>query len=292
MRTSHNSRALAGGRVAMGRIVPRWWIKVGTGFVEKAPMRRRRTNPGKVIVYREAATFLREKWRWFVAAWSIAIALWLLIWALPYGSFAKGFHAGIVLMVAAGWTIWLLWYVSGLLPRLEGTWAEEWTGEALDKSSVVLERIASLRFDRFDVDQLAITRSGVLAIESKMRRYLFEETVGRDVADAAQHSRTVRHQLNTLPEAKQLGEGAVTAVLVYWGAGGREREPQTLSSSYGDVVVIGARHFDRWLSELGSGLVGPDYAKKLAREIESLATDRDRLQRPPGVVLRLLTRTR
>lgn len=253
---------------------------------------RRRSSPGKVIVYREAMAFARERWKWFAGGWLVALTGFGVIWALPYDPFAKGVHVGILAMLALGWTLWLLWHVSGLLPRLEGTWAEEWTGDELDRHPNVLQRIPNLRFAEYDIDQVAVTRSGILAVESKMRGYLTEHIVEADVVEAARRGRSLRHQLRTLPEAKQLGADSVTAVLVYWGRGGRDLEPQSHRSTLGDVTVVGNRHLEQWLAGRGTGLVGPDYAERVAAELEALAQQRDAKHRPDGVLLRHLTRTR
>jgi hypothetical protein len=61
-----------------------------------------------------------------------------------------------------------LFLLDGAGPRLCGLWAEEdWTPRLLARSSEVLAVANRLAFDGFDVDHVAVTPAGVLAVETK-----------------------------------------------------------------------------------------------------------------------------
>jgi hypothetical protein len=194
----------------------------------------------------------------------------------------------LTLTVAA--SLWFIWYANGLGHRLEGTWAEQWTNEELAKAKTVLEVVPSLRFDRFDIDHIAIARHGVYLIETKRHRVLYPGTVERDIEQAASTSRTARNFLikgvKTSPPPKEM----ITSVLVYLGKAGRDLEPTEYETSRGTVTLIGGARLTQWLDSRGNGYVGVDYAHSLSKELTAVAETRELIHRPTSRVIRWMSR--
>lgn len=252
----------------------------------------RRTNPGRVALYGDAARVVRENRRELAQAWLVAIAAVLFCTLFPgIPGYLRGLLTGTMLTLTVAASLWFVWHVNGLDARLEGTWAEEWTNEELAKASTVLEVVPSLRFDRFDVDHIAIARHGVYLVETKRHRMLYPGTIERDLEQAASTSRTARNFLlkgiKFSPPPKEM----IATLLVYWGRAGRDLEPSEYETTRGTVTLIGGMKLTQWLDGKGNGYVGPDYARSLADELTAIAETRESHQAPSSRMIRWFSRT-
>lgn len=255
---------------------------------------RRRTNPGRVIVFQQAWVVTKESAPDLLQLWAgllVAAALVNLPW---WPAYVRGLMTGAILTAGVGLSLWLVWYgVSDLGPRLEGTWAEQWTADELKKAPSVLETIPNVRFERFDVDNVVITRDGVYLLEVKRHRRFYPGLLESDLAQFALDSRTARNFLSRsirVPEAPR--PELITSVLVVWGKAGVDLFPTELTSSTGDVIVVGGQHLRALLETRPTGYLGPDYARELAKAIRAIAVERELLNQPPSRVVRWLARTR
>jgi hypothetical protein len=108
---------------------------------------------------------------------------------------------------------------------------------------------------------------------------------------AAMNARSMRLQLPSLATTGLPAE-LVTAALVVCGPGSREVNSAVVTTDAGNVDLVTAADLDRWLARLDHGLVGPDFARTLARELHDLAKSRDKASVKAGPVLRWLARSK
>ena len=257
-------------------------------------MTKRRTNPGRVAVFQEAWVVAKES-RWdLLQLWAGLLVVIGLLNLPLVPEYERGLLTGFLVMAGIALTLWFVWYgVGDLGRRLEGTWAEEWTAEELKKTSNVLEQIPNLRFERFDVDNIAITRDGIYILEVKRHRRLYPGVLERDLAQFAKDSRTVRNFLTrAFTTTSAPSQGFMTAVLVIWGRAGLDLLPTVQETATGDVIVLGGRYLRPWLESQRSGYFGTDYAHDLAQEIRQVAEKREEIHAPESRMIRWLARTK
>jgi hypothetical protein len=254
--------------------------------------RTKRTNPGKVAVQAEAWKVVRESRGDLLKVWGAILAILLalnLVLAVP--AYERGLITGILLTSTAAMTWWVVWYASGLGPRLEGTWAEGFTAEQLGKVTSELHVVPNLRFDGYDVDHVALARHGVYVIETKLRRTIYDDAMRRDLHSAAVRARTVRLELTKdLKVLTAPTEGFVCPVLVVWGRPGRDMVPSLRTTDAGDVVLVGGPHLMEWLSAQGRGTIPRDQVEQMCTALEQVALVREAKQAPESRVARWLAR--
>lgn len=253
----------------------------------------RRTNPGKVELYREAGEVLRENRADLLKIW-VAIVVTVAILNLPiFPVYERGLVTGVLLTLTACLSLWLIWYASGLGPRLEGTWAEGFTGEQLQEVTGEVQAIPNLRFDGFDIDHAVVARHGVYAIETKLHRKLYPTALERDAFQAASNGRSLRLYLTkshrgVVPPPDEVFH----SVLVIWGRAGVEMTPRQMATPKGVVTLLGGRHLAAWLSEQGRGPLTQDHVDALADALRTLAVTREVNHAPESRMLRWVARVR
>lgn len=253
---------------------------------------KKRTNPGRLGLYGEAWTFARQHWRVIVSGWVAAGILAAAALLLPCGEFAKGLLVGLLSATAIAWALAIVWVGGDFMPRLKGVWAEEGIGEDLDGTGNVLARIPSLRLDRIDIDHVVITRSAVLAIEVKRHGRSDKKQLQRDVDVTARSARTLRHLLKSRTVGRELGSVPAVAVLVNCGPTERNEPSTVVPTPLGAVQVVGGRNLRAWVEQQPPGPIGPDYAARLAEELEAMARIVDEQQADGPRVLRHVSRVR
>lgn len=252
-----------------------------------------RTNPGRVAVFQEAWQVAKEFRGDLLRLWAGLLVALILVNLPAWPEYERGLVTGVLLMTGIALTLWLVWYASGLGPRLEGTWAEEWTADELKKTSNVLATVPNLRFERFDADNIAITRDGVYVIEVKRHRRFYPGVLEADLAQFAKDSRTVRNFLTrAIKTTSAPPEEFINAVLVVWGKAGLDLLPTLQETATGDVIVVGGKHLRPWLEAQRSGYFGPDYAHGLAEELRHVAQQREELHAPDSRLIRWFARTK
>lgn len=128
-------------------------------------------------------------------------------------------------------------------PQVRGDLAEQWTSESLGKVRG-WQVTNSLTFYDGDVDHVAVTPSGVLAVETKYRhrqtdRARLAEQRRNDLAAAGRAARRTENVL------RSLGHSApVTPVLIVWGKG-RAILPEGFKL-VGDTYVVDGDHPWMW----------------------------------------------
>lgn len=253
----------------------------------------RRTNPGKVALYEAAGEVLREERADLVKVW-VAFALLIAFVNLPwFPLYERGLVTGVLATGLVCGTLWVIWYASGLGHRLEGTWAEGFTAEELDKVTGAVRVIPNLRFDGFDVDHVVVARHGVYVIETKKHSKIYDQTMKNDLYQAASNGRSVRldltkaHKLIVSPP-----EGFFCNLLVIWGRAGRDILPTCRETPKGDVILVGGPHLADWLSQQGRGSMSTHDADSIADAILTIAEAREAKHAPDSRLMRYLARTR
>lgn len=244
-------------------------------------------------MFQEAWSFAKECRADLLRLWLVLLGAVILVNLRLWPEYERGLMTGLLLMAGLAMTLWLVWYASGLGPRLEGTWAEDWTADELKKASNVLETVRNVRFESFDVDNVAIARDGVYVIEVKRHRHFYAGVLEGDLAQFAKNSRTVRNFLaRAVKTTSAPAEHAITPVLVVWGRAGLDILPTFQPTSTGDVVLVGGKHLRDWLEAQRGGYFGPDYAHDLAEELRHVARQREEHHAPDSRLIRWLARTR
>ena len=222
---------------------------------------------------------------------SLAVSLGLLAAIAnlpPIPTYERGFITG-ALLVGLAWAIsWAVWVTSGLSLRLNGAWAEDATNEVLKEQPRVFAAIPSLKLEKGDIDAVAVTRSGVLAIETK---WMLRPNVQRldDFAyRAARDARTLR----LLLRGQGLNDSAFVGVVAIWGPAAEGMKRHLRSTPIGDVWVTGGHELDSLIDELPSAHIGPDYARTLVDHVRMQAETRDAAQPGQTRLLRRLARVR
>lgn len=255
-------------------------------------------SAGRLRAWREALQVARKNRRGLLLGGAVVGAVVLVVNVFPRTpAYERGLITG-VLVVAYVWlAAWLVWVASGLSPRLNGVWAESWTFDDLKHARAVYEVVPSLQFDRYDVDHVAVTAAGLLAIETKWHGWMDDAVLRRDIDQAARAARSLRLNLDhgRLPVAQGLTDGLVRAVLVVWGPGARKLADQQVETGAGSVHVLPGPKLASWLDgdELRRGPIGPDYAQALAGELTELARTRETQDKDAhSPLLRYLARPR
>lgn len=250
----------------------------------------KRTNPGRVELYTEAAQVLRENRRDLVMVWLSVLGVVALLNLLPLNPWATGAASGALITFLVCMTYWSTWYASGLGNRLAGTWAEGFTGEELAKTTSSVTVIPSFRFDGYDIDHVVVARHGVYAIETKHHHRFYGDVLERDARQAAKAGRTLRLALTKGRDRVLASDELFKTVLVVWGRAARELEPGVWITEYGEVTVLSGRQVTEWLNSRQRGGLSSDSVRHLIEHLESTAVQREAAQAPDAWWIRRLAR--
>lgn len=250
----------------------------------------RRVNMGRALLWQEALAELRRI-RAEVVPTALGVACLVAGLALFPGvpDVERGLLIGVVVTTFGAVLAWRVWVTSGLANRLNGTWAEQATGEVLRESPGVQAVVANLSYGTQDVDHVAITGAGVTAVETKWHSVCSQDVLDRDVQQAARVARSLRLELRR----SSIPQDLFSAALVVWGPGARDLQAHRRETGTGPVDVIPGRAAAAWFAGRRAGPEGADFAADLAREIRELAELRGSRQRPvENRVVRWLARVR
>jgi hypothetical protein len=250
----------------------------------------KRTNPGRVLLYSEAAAVLRENRRELIQVWLSVIAVVVLLNVLPLNSWVAGATSGALITFLICMTYWSTWYASGLGNRLAGTWAEGFTGEELAKTTSSVTVIPSFRFDGYDIDHVVVARHGVYAIETKHHHRFYGDVLERDARQAAKAGRTLRLALTKGRDRVLDSDELFNTVLVIWGQAARDLDPAVLPTNYGSVTVLSGRGLTRWLNERPRAGLSSEAVERLVVHLEATALRREAAQTPQAWWIRRLAR--
>lgn len=216
---------------------------------------------------------LRNRWPLLVLAVLLAgcAALGRLLGASAY---QQGLVDGVLAMLwVAGTALLFLMHTEGL-QELGGAWGEERTAEVLDrgrKRGHLWGALHNLDMGGYDIDHIAFTPGGVLALESKWK---FRE-LGRgrwlngDLHQTTRNAQKVR----SLLRSKDIGTVYdVTPVLVVWGKGAHE--VQDSGEVIDGVQVVAGPHLHEWLSRRAVGPLAQDNAERDLAALQHYASKR------------------
>ena len=181
---------------------------------------------------------------------------------LGASAYQQGLVDGVLATLwVAGTALLFLMHTEGL-QELGGAWGEERTAEVLDrgrKRGHLWGALNNLDMGGFDIDHIAFTPSGVLALESKWK---FRE-LGRgrwlngDLHQTTRNAQKVR----SLLRSKDIGTVYdVTPVLVIWGKGAHEIQDGV--EIIDGVQVVAGAHLHEWLSHRAVGPLAQDNAER------------------------------
>ena len=217
------------------------------------------------------ARSLGRRWRTH-AGFVVTCALVVVVIAvLPMPAWWRGILVGVVL--GAGGMAVLASVTRLGDPLVRGELAEQWSIEALREAGRWLVT-SNVAFDRVDVDHVAVTPAGVLAVETKYRGAGYNAEVNqqrhrRELAAAERGARKVR----LLLQSKKLRDCAVVLpVLIVWGPG-----KPTLESGYhldGGVYVLDGDHPKLWAHLFSAATVDEDLRRRLHGQIQQFAQSR------------------
>jgi hypothetical protein len=201
---------------------------------------------------RESRAFLLAMLGLGLAVLMVGIALTTL-WPSA-NDFLQGLITGGVIAAIVAMSIWAFLTTTGSQNRLVGALAEGSTKaelKAAAKAGEIHGYVAHIELSGYDVDSLAVTASGVLAIETKWRRVNpSARQLGRDVESALRATATTRSILRSLGEA----DVPVHGLLVIWGpdSGGLVTDRGGVHVVSGDRLLEALRH-TAWGRALNAG---------------------------------------
>ena len=246
---------------------------------------------GKVKLWQQAARELREiRWE-LVKVIPIAVVVLVLVnlsWAPAY---ERGLFTG-VLLTGLVWIVsWTVWVTRDLGSRLNGVMAEDVTNEVCHSHPNALASLPSYKFPRFDIDTVLVTHAAVYAVETKWRSSKQDH---RDLVRLGRRLFRDVEQFRGHLKDKQIPESWIRGVLVVRGPGAKGLKSRVLDLGGGaQIRVVSGTGFPEWLDGQGKGMVGPDFAAQLIRELrEENAEQEHEQQLEVGPVLRWLARVK
>lgn len=238
--------------------------------------KRRQRSYGRQQLRRVQREFLAKYRRVLLAGlgWFAALAAVIVLIPLPYvtGS-ERGFCLGVVTTTYLAF-VGVFFLLDGAGPRLCGLWAEEdWTPQLLADSGQALAVVNRVVFDKLDVDHVAVTPAGVLAVETKWVGSRKEGPwLDAHVSQAAAGAGKIRSLM--LSKDIRRSDLPVVPVLMLWGPGSRTLKGRAVER-YGVTV-----------------LPGPDARPLLARWAEGSVTVGDAQVVEAGLVAFIAMRER
>jgi hypothetical protein len=204
------------------------------------------------------------------------------------GSTASGYTAVFLFLFAAK---------TGSLPRALGVLAESFTYELFASSASVVSVIDNIEFDHSDVDLVAVTRAGVLAIETKWIGASRAGTASardgeRWVTGALRQTERSANKIRSLLRSKDFATDVpVLPVLVLWGPGAAGPRLESGGTRAGVVLVLRGPLAAAHLEQFGVGPVAQDLADEIAAKLHSFVRlradyerSRSRRTRPKAAV--------
>ena len=248
-----------------------------------------RVSAGKVLLWRAALQELRDI-RWELVR-LLPIAVGFLVFAhLPWiPVYERGLLTG-AWLVGLAWVVsWVVWVVSGLGFRLNGVWAEQVTNDVCRTHPNALAYLPSYKFSNFDVDTLLATRSAIYAVETKWRsKGQSRHEVVRQARQLHRDVTLLQRELSDQPIPREWIRG----VLVVRGPGAKGLKCELLDLGGGARIrVVPGPELPQWLDGQATGMVGPDFATQLMKDLRDSNSFRER-EIDAGPVLRWIARVK
>lgn len=206
------------------------------------------------MLRQDLRSWTRTNW-WIIAqllAYGLGLAalcLGFAVWWPRSNDFLQGLIAGIGVAVLVAILGLAFLINTGNIPRLVGAWAEDDTDAALKaavKARQIHGYVSHIVLDGYDIDAVAITSSGVVAIETKWHgKPPTEVQVRRDVASARRAEAKTRSILRSL----HCSTTPVTGVVAVWGP---QRGHLGTGLTSDDLDVVPGDLLPSWLERHGS----------------------------------------
>lgn len=246
--------------------------------------KQRRVSGARLVVWTAALKELRRHRRQ-VFSLALSLALVAAVLNLPvFPEYQRGLATGAIIVGLAWATTWMIWVPSGLSLRLNGAWAEDATNELLKEHPRIFGVVPSMKFGKSDIDAVAVSRAGVLAVETK---WMLRPDVARlnSFADQAMRGcRTLRLSL----KGQGLRDESFVAVLAIWGPASEGLRSHARDTPLGQVWVTRGAELATVIDELAPRPIGPDFAHDLIQHLEHHALGRDAAQEQPSRLVRRL----
>jgi len=219
----------------------------------------------------ECAANAGKRWRDYLGLIVVTVLVVLFVALFPWLRF-RGLMAGLV--VGSLGMVLVLSLVRFGAPSSSGHAAEQWSLQSLRKVGGWLIT-PNLSFEGVDVDHVVVTRTAVLAVETKFRGKPFNADIER-----ARHQRELdaairgARKVRLLLQSKKMRDHCdVLPVLIVWGHG-----RPALARGYrrdGEVYVLDGDHPELWAHLFAAPLLDRQSQLSLHRVIEDYAAVRD-----------------
>lgn len=257
-------------------------------------MSRSDRRSGRAAVWREALAFARRHVLG-VAVLAVALAAVDVVAFRrlePVAPVAAGVVVGVSATAFCWSVVWLLWVSSGLAQRLQGTLADDWTGEALHRLRLRgnWHLVPAVHTGGERVDHVLVCPAGVVAVEAK---WSVQPWVADDVSRAAERAAVAASGVERLVRTVR-ADLPVRAAIVVWGPASRALVRRQVPMGRHLVDLVPAHEVKAWSRGLRLGPVEPAVSAEVAAAVEAYAAQRaEPVARPSaGPVLRWLARPR
>jgi hypothetical protein len=253
----------------MGSTVSRWSRRCTAQLVLLRVPVQERQDQG-VVRQTYARRQLRATFRSFLALnrWPLLLLVALLagcagITRLLGGSaYQQGLVDGLIFMLAVSGTAFLFFMHTEGLQQLGGAWGEERTAEILAtalKRGDIWGSVHNIDMGGYDIDHVAFTPGGVLALESKwkFRQLGRGRWLNNDLHQAVRNAEKARSVLRS----RDIGTVYdVTSVLVVWGKGAHEIVDGGETAD--GVHLVAGADLQKWLEQFSVGRLAQDHAER------------------------------
>jgi hypothetical protein len=197
----------------------------------------------------------------FVGLWGIVLAAGLLMHGYVRGLYQGGATVLFLAMLGLSFLVH-----TDALSQLVGTWGEDNTRHEIDiarKNGCIWGAVHNIEFGGQDIDHLVFMPAGVVAVESKWRRYRIDaSTLQRDVQQAIYMARRGR----LLLQSRNIGASLpVDPLLVVWGRGGRDIPGGEVVVD--GVTVLAGPSLHAWFGRRVTGALARETAEDLQNKL-------------------------
>jgi hypothetical protein len=216
---------------------------------------------------------LLNRWPLFFLA-ALLVVCAALTRPLGGSQYQQGLVDGLVVMLGlSGAGLLFLMHTEGL-QQLAGAWGEERTAEILKsarKRGIVWGSVNNITMGRYDIDHIAFTPGGVLALESKwkFRELGRDRWLDNDLHQAARNAEKTRSILRS----RDIGSvHEVTPILVVWGKGSYEIADD--GEDVDGVHLVAGADLEKWLRQFAVGRLAEDNARRDLHALQVFAEKR------------------
>ena len=242
--------------------VRRTWLAV---VIEHGVVFSRRPRPytRRRLIAELRAFLRRNRWRLVQLA-----GIWLAMQpvALLMDGYLRGLYQGTTLMLFLAMVGLVFLVQTEGLSQLVGGWGEDATRTEIDaarKRGHLWGAVHNIEWGGHDLDHLVLAPAGVIAVESKWKRFAVDPSqLERDALQAQAMADWAQRLLRSKDVGHQL---AVRPLVVVWGRG-RRAIPEGGTVVEGVSIVRGEELAD-WLAAHAVGLLGREIAEEVRRRV-------------------------